>query len=131
MKAALALAVALWAEPAAYKTANDWIDGCNSTRDMPTYYSDQAYCTGYVVGVADAMQESHPRVYIQPGVQVRQLISVAANWMRRQPEYRHRSAALVMGTAFAEAWPCPTADAPHRVASRLYLHPTADLVKPT
>jgi hypothetical protein len=46
------------------------------------------------------------RLCIPTGVQVRQLVAVAARFIRNNPEHRHRPAALVLGAAFTDAWPC-------------------------
>jgi hypothetical protein len=100
---------------AAYKTGNDWIDHCNKGNHDTGFGSlNWGYCYGYTVGVADAMQVTHPQVCIQRGVEAQQLVAVAANFMRRNPQWRHRDASVVLGAAFAEAWPCqqPRAETP-------------------
>ena len=76
--------------------------------------AEKRLCNGYILGIADAMEESKRigefAACIPPAVRTRnpgRLYHVAQQFLASHPEKRQRSAASLVASAFAEAFPCP------------------------
>jgi hypothetical protein len=104
--AAAMLALMSGAAQAHYLTGNDWVHWCNQDR-----------CHGYILGIADGLEmmtaariANHGDISgmacVPAGVDGNQLIAAAAQWMRRNRQDWHKPAALLLGIAIQEAWPC-------------------------
>ena len=75
--------------------------------------AEKRLCTGYILGIADAMEESTKigefAACIPPAVRIRspeRLYHVAQQFLASHPEKRQLSAASLVASAFAEAFPC-------------------------
>ena len=64
-------------------------------------------CYGYVVGTYDRGRYDSVGVCIPDGVSVKQLIDLTTNYLRDNPQLRHKPADLLIGSSWYEAWPCP------------------------
>jgi hypothetical protein len=58
---------------------------------------------GYVSGVADTLDGS---AYCSPQITAGQARDVVKLFLERNPGYRHYSAAVLVGAALKEQWPC-------------------------
>jgi hypothetical protein len=63
-----------------------------------------ALCTGYVVGVADALDETS--FCLSPGVTAAQIRDVVKFYLRDHPERRHYGASSLVTDALKEKFPC-------------------------
>lgn len=86
-----------------YKTGNQLLSECEA-RDPA--------CVVYISGVADSYAWTQgpnspiPLFCLRSGTTARQLVDVTLNWMQHHPEVRHGSAAVQVGLAITEAFPC-------------------------
>jgi hypothetical protein len=66
----------------------------------------QGFCAGYIFGVWNA--DFGRSICPQPGaVTILNVINIVAQYLRRHPEIRQRSASHLVMAALREAWPCP------------------------
>lgn len=110
---ALAFAIALAslpspAAPMAFESGNDLFTKCSSDDASPAFI----YCLGFVTAIADTMADrSDPfsgyYACFPNGVTKGQVLDVAMQYLRQNPQYRHFSAATLVAAAYAEAFPCP------------------------
>lgn len=96
-----------------FDDGNELYARCTSSGQFP--HQDQAYCLGYVAGVADlrATQLSssgqaavEPKMCFPPNVTKRQTKDIVVDYLRRNPKIRHETAVSLVELALAEAWPC-------------------------
>jgi hypothetical protein len=89
---------------AAFVTGNDLYDRCEHASIGAT--------SNFAMGVADTYQllvNAHETVAffcIPLGVEARQLVDVACQYLKANPATRNQSAAGLAAVAFSEAWPC-------------------------
>lgn len=98
------LAVALMATPAHadegfFMSGNTLLKRMNS--DQANY---RANAMGYVTAVADFADGA--TFCIPENVNVRQMNDVARSFIEASPQYRHRSAAVLVTAALMQAFPC-------------------------
>ena len=112
----LALVMALMPSSArsktsAYNTGNTLLSMCEG--QPPFDVLGEPYCTGYVVGIADALsiEEGVSSVWgwkacIPDSVSRRQLRDVVVKYLQNNPETRDETAASLTAAALAMAFPC-------------------------
>ena len=62
------------------------------------------YCTGYVLGVLDTLQQQV--LCVPVGVTRGQLTDIVRRWLRDNPDKRHASAHYLVAAALKEKFPC-------------------------
>ena len=104
---AAALAATLFATPAGAAvpmTGNSYLDFCGR--------KDRTICKSYTVGVADGiiatrfLDPAAAQIWIPDRATTPQLISVATDFIRSMPKYRHYDALQFLAVAYKEAFPC-------------------------
>lgn len=96
---------------ASFRNGNELLPDCLSGPSDSTYYQNQAYCIGYIIGVvddqslyADALGK---RLYcLRPEVTAGQIKDVVVAYFQRHPEKRDFGGAALVITALMEAFPC-------------------------
>lgn len=87
-----------------YLSGNDLHEECRPT-------ARGSLCTGYILGVADAMQGytalGEWRMCSSKNVNSVQVVDVVKAFLTAHPEIRHFAAASLVAKALAEAFPCP------------------------
>ena len=104
---AAALAAILFATPAGaapLMTGNSYLDYCAR--------KDRMICESYTVGVLDGLiawrflDPAATQICIPERATTPQLISVATDFIRAAPKYRHYDALQLLAVAYKEAFPC-------------------------
>lgn len=98
----LIAAVALCATTTAHATfltGNDLLNRMKDSSVVP-----QMVAMGYVIGIADAMNEA---THCLPnGVTMGQVRDVVKQFLEEKPETRHRPADLIVYVVLKNTWPC-------------------------
>jgi hypothetical protein len=86
------------------------LDACQKAGD--------AFCLGYVDGIADAINNSPTSIYrpdrsialvcTTTAITGRQLVDVVVRFVQQHPEIRHNAAANLVAAALSDAFPCET-----------------------
>lgn len=108
---AFAMAIASTPSTAAnggFQTGNELYAKCNANEREPTYYQEMAYCSAYIIGVFDNMQNSRHLASLADcspdSVTAGQVRDVVLAHLRNNPSSRHLSAAFLTRIALAKAW---------------------------
>ena len=114
--AALALSFASLPQTAhaEYFDGNKIYDACSAEKGSTTYYQDESFCTGYVIGVVDQLLANKfmkngtitLEACLPEGVIVRQVVDVVRSHLKNNPQDRNLPGALLTWTAVNKAWPC-------------------------
>ena len=71
---------------------------------------DEALCTGFIVGVSDAMANRNVvfnfRACVPEPATIRQVRDVAIRHLEQNPDRRHLGASSLVAKALSEAFPC-------------------------
>lgn len=90
----------------------DFLDGnkLHETCNKETDFSFQGFCHGYIIAVADVMDDGQVmfgfKVCTPEGVKAPQLIDVVKRWLANNPQDRHYAADSLIAGALDEAFPC-------------------------
>ena len=104
---AAALAACLFASPAAaapLMTGNSYLDYCAR--------KDRTVCDSYTIGIIDGiivwrfLDRASTQICIPERATTPQLVSVATDFIRSMPKYRHYDALQLLAVAYKEAFPC-------------------------
>jgi hypothetical protein len=89
--------------PGAFYTGNEIYERCGAPPDTP----QMALCSGYVAGVADAMNSAH-MVCIPPNanMSVGQVTDLVAKYLRENPMLRVLPGLFPVAVALGTAFPC-------------------------
>jgi hypothetical protein len=82
----------------------EFIDGNKLLSDMNGGHGFQMSALGYVMGVADALQ--NVTVCMPPSVTSGQVADMVRNYLINVPRERHHSGDILVGRVLREAWPC-------------------------
>lgn len=82
----------------------EFIDGNKLLSDMNGGHGFQMSALGYVMGVADALQ--NVTVCMPPSVTSGQVADMVRNYLINVPRERHHSGDIIVGRVLREAWPC-------------------------
>lgn len=98
--------------PVAITTWNALLEACRSAEESP-------FCSGYVAGIADAINNSSfsilrpdkanhrmALVCTTKNIQLQQLVDGVVGFFDSHPEIRHYAAAALVGAALSDAFPC-------------------------
>lgn len=95
---------------AGFKSANDLWDHCTARERDRHYQQDNAMCMGYIVGIADVLDDGDNvdglRACLPRGATIGQVVDTAMYYIRDNPQDRHYSASSVVAAALAAAFPC-------------------------
>jgi hypothetical protein len=85
---------------------------CSAQPADADYQPRQARCTGYVIGVSDALQAAQGRgqrasVCIRPAATASQLVAAVEQYLEAHPDKRHIAAHDLVDEALSAAFPCP------------------------
>jgi hypothetical protein len=69
---------------------------------------DMDFCSGYILGTADALQISHLTCRPHSDVATLQTVAVVRRYILDHPEQWHEHAATIVYAALVRAFPCPT-----------------------
>ena len=98
----LTIALALWPRAALALTGNELLKRCEDNDAV-----QRAFCVGYVIGVADMVEEGPSGlICVATGVSNGQLSDIVVKFLRDHPERRHYSANSLVGVALMETYPC-------------------------
>ena len=103
----LVLVLAGEARAASFVEGNDLHEWCENEGA-----GNQSACAAYVMGIADVITfikiegDFKSRACFSKQMTSVQLADVVKRWLEQYPEYRHYSAAGLVGSALAEAFPC-------------------------
>jgi hypothetical protein len=86
-----------------FQTGNDLLQACDRSH---------SFCLGYIDAINDVMDLDHDRVAgfracVPHEVTAGQLADIVVQYLRRNPSYRHFSAASLAIVAINAAFPCP------------------------
>ena len=92
-----------WAD---FESGNSLYESCSADRGFGS-----AYCMAYCIGVADVLGDGEVSVgaftaCIPTSSTQGQVADVVSNWLARNPEQRHYSAASLVAAALDESFPC-------------------------
>lgn len=83
-----------------YESGDTLLSLCEEPQDSPLY----GFCTGYIVGAADALDEG---LFCPPEEHAKQqIVDVTVRWLRDNPEDRPGTAHSLVARALAEKFPC-------------------------
>ena len=93
-------------EVAAFESGDQFLAKCDQSAD---------FCSGFVEAAADAMNAARSSggtvggwtACIPAGAMSDQVRDIAMTYLRNHPEQRHASAASLIASALANAFPCP------------------------
>lgn len=68
--------------------------------------ASQGICVGYLNGVTEAIANLSKRVCIPPSVTMMQVRDVVVQHMRKNAQFRHIQALLLVSVALSDAFPC-------------------------
>ena len=93
-----------------WKSGNQIFSECNVPKNDATYYQNQGWCNGFILGVADVMGGGDTvatfKACFRTGVTVQQLHDVTNNYLIANPQYRHMSAHILVAKALSDVFPC-------------------------
>ncbi len=90
----------------------DWYNECTANTKETVGYMKQLTCLRYARGLADGVELWHlldpnsARICIPKQVDAQQLVEVGKKYYRENPRDQHTEAAVLLGLAFQDAWPC-------------------------
>jgi hypothetical protein len=105
---AAAAAALLFGTPACAQgwTGNDLLTMCQDTNPQNPTIS-KGMCLGYVTGAYETYSETLPQIACTGnGVTGQQLMDIVVKFLLLNPEKRNKGAALLVGAALADAFPC-------------------------
>jgi hypothetical protein len=117
------LAAFLWpgAGVAQYQTGKALLDLCarhgkepaaaDSDAQVLREVAATATCRGYLMGVADRVEDDAGVACIPPEATVGELLSALRGYAERHPDELHRPASQVVAGALRRAYPCPAGGA--------------------
>ena len=83
-----------------YESGDTLLPLCEKPQDSSLY----GFCAGYIIGVADALDEGS---FCPPkGHEKLQIVDSTVRWLRDNPESRHDTAFSLVSKALAESFPC-------------------------
>lgn len=90
----------------------DLLEMCNPKGVDPVFRLKVSECRGYVVGVADTFDCSHPMGKFAwnstSNPQQSDLVKIALNWLASHPQYLGYQANGLVAAALSDKYPCPT-----------------------
>jgi hypothetical protein len=84
----------------------EFVDGNKLLSDMNGVHGFQMSALGYVMGVADTLQ--NVVVCIPSNVTSGQVADMVRNYLTNVPRERHLSGDILVGRVLKEVWPCAT-----------------------
>lgn len=93
-----------------YVTGNYIAEQCATEKSDPIYFPNHAFCTGFILGVADSFTCASPRFgtgwRAQERILAGQLVKVVVAYLGMHPEALHKDAGSLVASALGEAFPC-------------------------
>ena len=95
---------------ATFVSGNTLYEYCTAEKGSSTYYQDNAYCSGYVIGAVDAMEVSReinkkPQC-VPTGATRGQVVAVFMKWINDHPEARSYDASALVTIAISTGFRC-------------------------
>ena len=92
----------------------DWYNECTANQKETVGYMKQLTCLRYARGLADGLELWHlidpgsAKICVPKQVDAQQLVEVGKKYYRENPKDQHTEAAVLLGLAFQDAFPCDT-----------------------